>query len=212
MLHARILGRSAAPIVGLPVVSALAARRCPPCNRAAALAVAAPLGPTAPLRAPAIPSKGDLVRQHKLAKQRELERRQLERQGIDPDTEENDDQPWVDAEEQARIDAENAERERERRAKEDAIRAQRDKDDAAKKEKWNKWRAAQIATTQKSRQAVREAKEARANARNGFSPDGVRLDRAIVEDIAEESLPVDAPAPAAPPPAADAAAAPTAKK
>lgn len=108
------------------------------------------LKPSQILLAPAW-MKADLAK-----RQKERERKQLEKMGINPD--EDAEGEWVDPEEQARIDAAKAEKEKLRRQQEDDIRERRDKEDAAKRDKWKKWRAGQITKTQKVRAKTAEVK------------------------------------------------------
>lgn len=110
------------------------------------------------------------------------ERRALLRQGIDPD-QDNDDESWVDPEEQARIDAEKTEKETEQRAREEAIREQRDKQDAERKGKFQKFRAAQLATAQKLRAKRKEAEE-----RDEATPaERHRDSRIFVDEVADDT-------------------------
>jgi hypothetical protein len=112
-------------------------------------------------------------------KKKERERRQLEKMGIDPDEDEQAGD-WVDPEEQARLDAEKAEKEKLRRAQEEERRAARDKLDAEKKEKLKKFRAVQHSKTQKVRAEV----EARRNQNAGAHRDGRAVDDGEVEEVA----------------------------
>lgn len=115
------------------------------------------------------------LRQRKQQVIKDRERRALERQGIDVD--QDDDAPWVSAEEQARIDAERAERERVMREQEDAARAKRDKIDAEKRSKFKKFRASQLAQSAKQRAKVDASKETR-------SPEEMAAShRGIVEEL-----------------------------
>lgn len=110
----------------------------------------------------------------KLRRQKERERQLLERQGIDPDADNDDD--WVDPVEQERINAEKAEQERKQREIEAQLREKRDQEDAAKKDKWKKWRAGQISKSTK-------LKEKRMQSKDEADDDGAVGSRSIVEDV-----------------------------
>lgn len=147
---------------------------------------------------------------YKKQKQKAIEarkRKELERQGLDPD---DGDEPWVDADEQARLDAEAAEKDKVRLAQEAAIRAKRDKEDAEKRAKFSKWRAAQISMSDKRRAKGKSSSDegGAGDDAEGAEDGGGSVGRRNVVEVLPDPVKVAAAAamdPAASPPAAPAA-------
>jgi colicin import membrane protein len=105
--------------------------------------------PTALRRA----SGGFDMKRAMLEKQR---KRELERAGIDGN---EDDGPWVDPAEQARLDAEAEARRKEQEAAMARRLAERDAADTAKRADFKKWRAKQLARSTEQRKARAAAEE-----------------------------------------------------
>ncbi len=157
------------------------------------------LRPTAPCLSP------DWLKAERRKNHERNQRRALERQGINVE-EDDDGLPWVDPEEQARLDAEKAAQEAKRREREDELAKARLAEDSDRRDKQKRFRAAQLEKSRKSRDSVAEAKQARKAAAQQQEADGDS--RTFVEEV-DEPVAVAAPQPQHQPPSGgDAAAQP----